>query len=87
MKELRALQTERVARDILADRQAEAPVLVPPADLAKRTRICLRPGPRMASIDLQRPWRDPDPPSANLDAAPLPALFGLPDLPEARCRA
>jgi hypothetical protein len=77
---LRALQTERTTRDILVDRQAEAPVLVPPADLAKRTRICLRPGPRMASIELHRPWRDPDPAPANLDPAPPAALFRLPDL-------
>jgi hypothetical protein len=77
MKELRALQTERAARDILADRKAEAPVLVPAADLAKRTRICLRPGPKVASIDLHRPWRAPAPPPASPDLPPLPATFAF----------
>jgi hypothetical protein len=77
LKELRALQTERVARDILADRQAEAPVLASAADLAKRTRICLRPGPKLASIDLHRPWRDAAPPPANPDLPPLPATFAF----------
>jgi hypothetical protein len=86
LKELRALQTERAARDILADRQAEAPVLAPAADLAKRTQICLRPGPRMASIDLHRPWRDAAPPAADLPFDPPPAQFRLPDLAEARCQ-